>query len=297
MSVSVATWNINSVRLRIRMVLKFLRAYQPDVLLLQEIKCTNDQFPRKAFKRAGYPFMAVSGQKGYHGVAIVSRIPLDGIETRGFCGIDHCRHISARLDFGDGPLTVHNFYIPAGGDEPNPDINPKFRHKLDFLAELQEWFAEQHFSERQLIAGDFNVAPHENDVWSHKQLLRVVSHTPAETTALNNLLSGGHGWVDLVRKHHPWENKLYTWWSYRAPEWEKANKGRRLDHVWSTADLAAHAVAAEVIKPARGWTSRPSDHVPVIVRFDVPDTSSPLPQAGEGGAPAQGEGPTPATLS
>lgn len=274
MTVSIATWNINSVRLRIRMVTRFLRLYQPDVLMLQEIKCTNDQFPRKAFVRAGYPHMAVSGQKGYHGVAILSRLPLSEVETRGFCNIDHCRHISARLDFGDGPLRIHNFYIPAGGDEPDPELNPKFRHKLDFLAELQGWFAEPHFAERQLIAGDFNVAPHENDVWSHKQLLRVVSHTPVETEALNALLSGGHGWIDLVRKHHPFDQKLYTWWSYRAPEWEKANKGRRLDHIWSTADLATYASGAEVVRIARGWGSRPSDHVPVIVRLDIPQPSA-----------------------
>ena len=269
MPVSIATWNINSVRLRLRMVLKFLRTHAPDVLLLQEIKCTNDQFPRKAFARAGYPHQAVHGQKGYHGVAIVSRYPLAEIASRGFCGFDHSRHISARLDFGAGPLTVHNFYIPAGGDESDPELNWKFRHKLDFLAELQTWFTEPHFAERQLIAGDFNVAPHENDVWSHKQLLKIVSHTPVETQALDALLSGGHGWVDLVRKHVPYDQKLYSWWSYRAPDWEKADKGRRLDHIWSTPDVATQAMAAEIIKPARGWTKRPSDHVPVIVRFDA----------------------------
>jgi exodeoxyribonuclease-3 len=269
MSVSIATWNINSVRLRIRMVLRFLRAYAPDVLLLQEIKCTNDQFPRAAFKRAGYPYHAVHGQKGYHGVAIVSRFPLTEIATRAFCDIDHCRHISALLDFGKGPLTVHNFYIPAGGDEPDPVLNWKFKHKLDFLAELKTWFTDPAFQRGQLIAGDFNVAPHENDVWSHKQLLRIVSHTPVETAALDELLTGGHGWVDLVRKHVPYSEKLYSWWSYRAADWEKADKGRRLDHIWATSDIAAHSLGAEILKPVRGWGSRPSDHVPVIVRFDA----------------------------
>jgi exodeoxyribonuclease-3 len=269
MPVSVATWNINSVRLRIRIVLRFLRAYEPDVLMLQEIKCTNDQFPRKAFARAGWPYHAVHGQKGYHGVAIVSRVPLTDITSRGFCDIDHCRHISALVDLGRGPITLHNFYIPAGGDLPDPELNWKFKHKLDFLAELKEWFADQSFAQRQLIAGDFNVAPHENDVWSHKQLLKIVSHTPAETEALDGLLTGGHGWVDLVRKYFPYDQKLYSWWSYRAPDWEKADKGRRLDHIWSTADIAEHTTGAEIIKPARGWGTRPSDHVPVIVRFDA----------------------------
>ena len=267
MPVTLATWNINSVRLRIRLVLRFLREYQPDILCLQEIKCLNDQFPRKSFLRAGYPHMAVHGQKGYHGVAIVSKFPLADVTSRLFCDIDHARHVSALVDLGGGPLTLHNFYVPAGGDEPDPLLNPKFRHKLDFLGELKAWFADAAFARRQLICGDFNIAPHENDVWSHKQLLKVVSHTPVETQALNELLAGGHGWVDLVRKHVPYDQKLYTWWSYRAPDWRAADKGRRLDHIWATADIAAHAIGTEVVRDARGWGSKPSDHVPVLVRF------------------------------
>jgi exodeoxyribonuclease-3 len=265
---SLATWNINSVRLRIRLVLRFLRAHPVDVLCLQEIKCQNDQFPSKAFARAGYPHQAVHGQKGYHGVAIVSRHPLRDISSRVFCEIEDCRHVSAALDMGYGSLTVHSIYIPAGGDEPDPEINPKFRHKLNFLKELKEWFGEESFRTGQLICGDFNVAPHEDDVWSHKQLLRVVSHTPVETEALDALLTGNHGWVDLVRRHIPFNgSKLFSWWSYRSPDWQTSDKGRRLDHIWATADIAAHSSAAEIIKPVRGWSARPSDHVPVIVHF------------------------------
>jgi len=267
MPVTVATWNINSVRLRLPIVLDFLTNSAPGVLMLQEIKCTNDQFPANAFAEAGYPYQAVHGQKGYHGVATVSKYPLTDISSRVFCEIPESRHVSALLDFGRGPVTFHNFYIPAGGDEPDPEINPKFKHKLGFLDELQSWFAEPGFAKGHLIAGDFNVAPHENDVWSHKQLLKIVSHTPAETTRLDALLAGGHGWVDLVRKHVPYEQKLYSWWSYRSPDWQKADKGRRLDHIWSTADIAEHCSGAEILRPARGWSERPSDHVPVLVRF------------------------------
>jgi exodeoxyribonuclease III len=267
MPVTFATWNINSVRLRLRLVLRFLRTVQPDILCLQEIKCLNEQFPRKQIARAGWPYQAVHGQKGYHGVAILSKFPLSDISSRVFCEIDHARHVSAVVDLGQGPLTVHNFYIPAGGDDPDPEGNWKFRHKLDFLSELKAWFGDHSFARSQLICGDFNVAPHENDVWSHKQLLRVVSHTPVETEALNELLTGGHGWVDLVRKHVPYDHKLYSWWSYRAPDWRRADKGRRLDHIWSTPDVAVHSTGAEVLKEARGWGRQPSDHVPVIVRF------------------------------
>ena len=237
------------------------------MLCLQEIKCLNEQFPREGFAEAGYPHHAVHGQKGYHGVAIVSKQPLRDISSRVFCEIEDCRHVSATLDFAGAPLTVHSIYIPAGGDTPDPELNPKFKHKLDFLAELKQWFGEDRFKSGQLICGDFNIAPHEDDVWSHKQLLNVVSHTPVETVALDALLNGNHGWTDLVRKHHPYGEKLSSWWSYRAQNWELSNRGRRLDHIWSTADIAAHSSAADIIRPARGWGDKPSDHVPVIAYF------------------------------
>jgi exodeoxyribonuclease-3 len=264
---ALATWNINSVRLRLPLVLDFLKRHPVDVLCLQEIKCTNDQFPAAGFAAAGYPHVAVHGQKGYHGVAIVSRVPLSDISNRVFCEIDDCRHVSASLDLGHGPLTVHSIYIPAGGDIPDARVNPKFRHKLNFFKELKAWFGDGRFAKGQLICGDFNVAPHEDDVWSHRQLLRVVSHTPVETRALNALLKGGFGWTDLVRKHHPYGTRLYSWWSYRAQDWQLSDRGRRLDHIWSTADVAAHSSGAEIIRPARGWSERPSDHVPVIAHF------------------------------
>lgn len=268
MPVTLATWNINSVRLRFGMVRDFLAGYQPDILALQEIKCTNDQFPANEFAAIGYPYQAVHGQKGYHGVAIVSRLPLEQTATRQFCGIADSRHVAATLDFGGRSVTLHNFYIPAGGDEPDPRVNPKFKHKLDFLAELQDWFDGPEFDAGHIITGDFNIAPHENDVWSHKQLLRVVSHTPVETDALNTLRER-RGWTDIVRKHIPETEKLYSWWSYRARDWSASDRGRRLDHVWTTADLAGLSDGAKVIREARGWTEKPSDHVPVIARFAV----------------------------
>lgn len=266
MSFVFATWNINSVRLRRDMVLEYLANHKPDILALQEIKCTNDQFPAAEFAAAGYKYQAINGQKAYHGVAILSRLPLSNIDIRRFCDIEDSRHISATVDFGHGPTRIHNFYIPAGGDEPNPETNPKFKHKLGFLAELNQWFDEKSFDKGHIIAGDFNIAPHENDVWSHKQLLKVVSHTPIEIDTLNNLRDR-RNWTDLVRKHIPETERLYSWWSYRAKDWDASDKGRRLDHIWSTADIANHSTAAEILRPARGWSEKPSDHVPVTVKF------------------------------
>ena len=264
MPIRVATWNINSVRLRIGLVRRLLADYAPDVLCLQETKCPDANFPVAAFRQAGYRHIEIHGQKGYHGVAIVSRLPLVDVDKRRFCGKEDARHIAATVKYRGGPITVHNLYIPAGGDEPNAAVNPKFAHKLSFLDELQGCVAALA-TPRSVLVGDLNIAPLETDVWSHKQLLKVVSHTPVETEGLERLRSAG-GWVDLMRHFVPPETKLFTWWSYRSPQWEASDRGRRLDHVWVSPDLVREATALSVVKEARSW-ERPSDHVPVLAQF------------------------------
>ncbi|MBI2718587.1 MAG: exodeoxyribonuclease III [Rhizobiales bacterium] len=268
MTLTLATWNINSVRLRIDLVTRFLRQWQPDILCLQETKCPQGQFPSAALNDIGYMHIAESGQKSYHGVAIVSRLPFVRTDIRLFCGRDDCRHISATVN-ADRPLTIHNLYVPAGGDEPDPKINDKFAHKLQFLDELEAWFTRGAVTRGHdgLVVGDLNIAPYEHDVWSHRDLLNVVSHTPIETEGLLRVQRAGK-WVDLMRRHVPLDQKLYTWWSYRAKGWNESNRGRRLDHIWSTARIAPICSHIEVLREARGW-DRPSDHVPVIARFDL----------------------------
>jgi exodeoxyribonuclease III len=257
----IVTWNINSVRLRLPRALELLLAVEPDVLCLQETKADADKFPAEAFAEAGYPHQVVRGFKGYNGVAIVSRLPIEETVCHPFCGRDDARHIAVRVDGGP---ELHDFYVPAGGDEPDPEVNDKFRHKLDFLAEMTDWFATNRTaSDPMVLVGDLNIAPLEADVWSHKQLLKVVSHTPVEVEALARLQSG-LGWVDAVRGAVGPDEKLYTWWSYRAKDWRAADKGRRLDHIWVTAPLADKVTRIEVLKDARGW-EKASDHVPVIV--------------------------------
>lgn len=184
MSLSITTWNINSVRLRLPLVVEFLKRTQPDILCLQETKCPDDQFPFQAFRDIGYGHVEVHGQKGYHGVATISRRPITAIERRNFCAVGDCRHLSVRFEAGGRKVLLHNFYVPAGGDEPDPDINPKFRHKLDFLAEMREIRADHDGESSSILVGDLNIAPLEEDVWSHRQLLNVVSHTPVETESL-----------------------------------------------------------------------------------------------------------------
>ncbi len=265
MPFSIATWNINSVRLRLPLVERLLRERQPDILCLQETKCPDALFPTAAFESAGYPHVAIHGQKGYHGVATISRRPLEVIERRRFCDIEDCRHLSTRFEAGGERLLLHNFYVPAGGDEPDPAVNWKFKHKLDFVWEMRSVPASNADASASILVGDLNIAPHEHDVWSHKQLLKVVSHTPVETEGFEAMRKGG-SWVDLMRLNVPAEQKLYTWWSYRAADWELSNRGRRLDHVWSSQNIVGDLLGIEVLRGARGW-DRPSDHVPVIARF------------------------------
>ena len=213
MPLKITTWNINSVRLRIDLVAKFLKSARPDVLCLPETKCPDDAVPIKRFKRLGY---------------------------------EH-----------------------AGGDEPDPDINPKFGHKLAFLDEMRAHAGlRMEKSQRAILVGDLNVAPLEHDVWSHKQMIKVVSHTPIECEKLVAAQKSG-GWIDCMRVLTPEPEKLFTWWSYRAMDnWRAADRGRRLDHVWTSDALADRVSAIKIAKDYRG-AKRPSDHVPVTATIEI----------------------------
>ncbi len=270
MKFKLATWNINSVRLRLGLIERFVETYQPDVLCLQEIKCANGSFPTKAFRSIGFEHIELNGQKAYHGVATISRLPIERVETRDFNGSGDARHIAVRLTAtGARNVVLHNFYVPAGGDVPDVNVNPKFAQKLDYLTAMARWGEAQtnQDANRMILVGDLNVAPLETDVWSHKQLLKVVSHTPVEVDHMEKV-QRAHDWVDVMRRHIPPEEKLFTWWSYRAKDWRASNRGRRLDHIWVTPALSRTAVDLQVIEEARDW-EKPSDHVPVLASFDL----------------------------
>lgn len=258
----IITWNINSVRLRQGLVLRLLEEQQPDVLCLQETKCPDEAFPGDVFRAAGYPHQAIRGEKGYNGVAVLARIPIAAHDHLNWVGREDCRH--QRVEFSNG-VSVHNFYIPAGGDVPDRETNAKFGHKLDFLEELAAWTGDQA-DKPQVLVGDLNIAPREDDVWSHKQLLKIISHTPVETEGLGRIMAIGQ-WTDAVRQVIP-EGKLYSWWSYRARDWDAADKGRRLDHIWVTPPLADRVRHAEILRPVRGW-EQPSDHAPVVAVIEA----------------------------
>jgi exodeoxyribonuclease-3 len=268
-SLKISTWNINSVRMRLHNVERHLGEVDPDILCLQETKVADAQFPTATFRKLGWPHVALNGGRGgYHGVAIVSRIPLESVAIRTFCRKDgDPRHVSADVAIGSDRVRIHNFYVPAGGDEPDPAVNPKFAHKLEFLAELATFLPADEGQPPAVVVGDLNVAPGEADVWSAKALARVVSFTPVEREALEAARAGA-GLVDLARAFHGAEEKLYSWWSYRAKDWRAADRGRRLDHLWVDPALAARATSFRILKDVRDW-SRASDHVPVVATFDL----------------------------
>ncbi len=265
MKLRIATWNINSLRLRQRLLTPLVEALDPDVICLQETKVPDALFPDDAPSALGFHHVARRGMKGYNGVAILSRIPLRILEdSPDWCGRGDCRHLAVGLDTPGG-VTLHNFYVPAGGDLPDPVLNDKFAHKLDFVREATAWFVA-HPPRRSVLVGDLNIAPLEQDVWSHKQLLGVVSHTPVEVAHMADWMATG--FTDAMRHFVPSDQKLYTWWSYRNQDWRASNRGRRLDHIWVTPDLAPALRSMQVLRDARDW-ERTSDHVPVCIEAEL----------------------------
>jgi exodeoxyribonuclease-3 len=263
----LVTWNINSLRARLDLAERFIAAHDPDILCLQETKVTDELFPLSWCRDQGFEHIAIAGQKGYNGVAILSKHGFEHKARTNWCGKGDARHIEVHLRLGRRKIELHNLYIPAGGDIPDPKINEKFAHKLAFFGELAQWSKTLDPARNIILVGDLNVAPLESDVWSHKALLNVVSHTPVEVELMNRLREA-HGWIDVMRDIVPPETKLYSWWSYRSPDWATADKGRRLDHVWVSPALAGTARGMTVAREARGW-DKPSDHAPVIVDFEI----------------------------
>ena len=254
----IITWNINSIRLRIHLIYKLLEIERPDILCLQECKSISESMPFNKFKALGYNFSASWGQKSYNGVAFISRLPFEKIEKKDFLKSGEARHISVVIN----EITIHNFYFPAGGDLPDPNLNKKFKFKLDYIKEVEKYF-NLNKPKKSILLGDLNIAPEDEDVWDHKKLLKVVSHTPIEVNSLKNLKKSGC-WVDIFRKNKPY-GKYFSWWSYRSKDWELDNKGRRLDHIWVSKDLSYNS-NCYILKELRSWT-KPSDHVPVVAKL------------------------------
>ena len=259
----IATWNINSVRAHMDVLARFVAEEAPDLLCLQETKVADEHFPLADLRRMGFAHQAIFGQKSYHGVAVFSaKLPLERIEKRRWCGIEDARHLHCRV----AGIELHNFYVPAGGDVADVEANDKFRHKLQFMAEVTDWFRRRkRRANRIVLVGDLNVAPLESDVWNHKQLLRSVGHTPVESEHMAKVLKAG-GMIDAVRHFVPPSEPRFCGWGFRvAPAVEKKKGGRR-DHGIRLHRRIGQDSGLQVIKQTRSW-EKPSDHVPVMVEL------------------------------
>lgn len=262
MRLRICTWNVNSVRLRAEQAARFVAEQAPDVLCMQEIKCREGEFPVNAFREMGLPYLKIAGQKGRHGVAIASRLPIEDPAPLDVCREGHARCVGVKV----AGVEIQNFYIPAGGDIPDRVENAKFDHKMDFYEKLTAEMARRDPKAPLAIVGDLNVAPGEFDVWNHKHMSKVVSHTPVEVEAFR-ALEASLGFIDLMREAAPEPEKLASWWSYRAQDFRQSARGLRLDHILVTPGLrdAAFRLGAPAVRiheDVRAW-ERPSDHAPV----------------------------------
>ena len=255
----VISWNINSIRIRKQHLSRLIKQEDPDFICLQETKSSDDSFPKKEFQDLNY-FVYINGMPSYNGVGILSKHKVESIYSHAFCNKDDSRHIEINYK----GIRIHSIYVPAGGDIPDPLINKKFKHKLKFLEEMKNFFSNKDIN---IVAGDLNIAPYECDVWSHKQLKNVVSHTEIERKKLLDILNSGR-YIDTFKELlHPSEN-FFTWWSYRSPDFRINNKGRRLDHIWLSRNKSIKLKKARILKEYREF-QKPSDHVPIVLEVKI----------------------------
>jgi len=253
----IATWNINSMKVRLPHVLEWLSAHQPDVLVLQEIKQVSEAFPSDELQAAGYQSLA-NGQKTYNGVAVVSRSAPTGAVTE-LPGLDdpQRRVLATTID----GVRVVNLYVPNG----QAVGSDKYDYKLGWLASLREFLgAELADHERLVVLGDFNIAPADEDVYDPEKWGDAILCSPGERAALRKVLE--LGLTDVFRKFDQPE-KSFSWWDYRAAGFRR-NAGLRIDLILASAAMAEACTASYIDREPRAW-ERPSDHTPVVAEFEM----------------------------
>ncbi len=254
----LASWNVNSLKVRLPQVLEWLETVQPDLLGLQETKMSDAHFPGEALRAAGYE-VAYSGQKTYNGVAVLSRWPITEVFTELPNLADPQRRV---LAVTAGDLRFINLYVPNGQSVGSD----KYAYKLDWLAHLRRWLAEElERWPRSIVVGDFNIAPQDQDVHDPQEWHEQVLCSTPEREALQALLA--LGFADSFRQF-PQEPNIFSWWDYRMNSFRR-NRGLRIDLILSSAALTGTLTASYVDREPRGWP-RPSDHAPVVaeLRFE-----------------------------
>ena len=254
----VATWNVNSIKVRLNHILKWGADTQTDVICLQETKCVDKNFPVEPLEEAGYN-TAFMGEKSYNGVAILSKHEIENVQKNMPYDNDESpkRFIAADIK----GVHVVNTYIPNG----TKLWSDKFEFKLDWLQRLRRYFDERCSSDSDvLLCGDFNVAPHEIDVWNVSRWTGKLHFSKPERAAMHHVKQWG--FTDVYRHINP-NLQEYSWWDFRTNAFPK-NEGLRIDHIWTSESLAQKCKNAWIDKEPRGW-ERPSDHTTVVAEFDV----------------------------
>jgi exodeoxyribonuclease-3 len=262
-SITIATWNVNSVKSRLLHLLDWLKQDAPDIVLLQELKCQTEAFPAEEIEALGYN-LAVHGQKTYNGVAILSKFPLEDISNTlpEAPHNEHARYVEALISLpGNQVLRVASVYVP-NGQEVGSD---KFDYKLAFMSALYEHMKKLLLLEENLvIGGDYNVAPEAIDVYDAVQSEGAICFHPLERAQYRSYLYAGM--VDAFRALHPGLQQ-FSWWDYRAGAFEH-NKGLRIDHLLVSPQAADRLEQCEVVSALRS-KEKPSDHAPVMCRLAV----------------------------
>lgn len=253
----VASFNANSIRSRMDIILKWVEEHNCDILCVQETKVRDEEFPIDAHTGAGL-HCCFRGQKSYNGVCIISRKEPDDVRIGKDCTDDEeARVISARF----GNLWVVNTYIPQGTSVDSP----RFQYKLDFIRSMPEFLSQWLTPQDMVIwAGDFNVAREAIDVYDPERLYGKVCYHPDEQAAFD--YAQAWGFVDVFRKHHPGEPNQYTFWDYRLPSVVRRRLGWRLDYIWATEPLAAKCTDS-FIDPAPRLLEKASDHTFIVADF------------------------------
>lgn len=252
------TFNANSIRTRLPIVLDWLKREEPDILCIQETKVQDNDFPAATFEEAGYG-VVFRGQKSYNGVAIISKVPATEIRYGlSESGEEEARFISCRI----GDVSAINVYVPQGFEVGSEKFEYKLRWMKDLLAHLRTRYGPD---QTLLVAGDFNVALESKDVYDPEGLKGGVGFHPDEQALMRELLDWGL--VDVLRKHHP-EGNLFTFWDYRIPNALKRKLGWRIDYILATRPLAETSRDCWIDTVARGL-KKPSDHTFLVAEFET----------------------------